>query len=37
MAWQMVGVVLTTAVIGLVHLLDRRAAPVVSPSPGEDA
>jgi hypothetical protein len=27
MAWQMVGIVLTTAVIGLVLLLDRRARP----------
>ena len=27
MAWQMAGVVLTTAVIGLVLVLDRRARP----------
>ena len=37
MTWQMAGVVLTTAVIGLVLVLDRRAAPVASPPPGEDA
>jgi hypothetical protein len=36
MTWQMAGIVLTTAVIGLVLVLDRRAAPVASPPPGED-
>jgi hypothetical protein len=37
MAWQMAGVVLTTVVIGLVLLLDRRAEPVASPPPmGEE-
>jgi hypothetical protein len=33
MAWQMAGVVLTTAVIGLVLLLDRRAEALAPPPP----
>ncbi|HEY1908495.1 MAG TPA: DUF3311 domain-containing protein [Myxococcaceae bacterium] len=37
MAWQMVGVALTTAVIGLVLVLDRRAEPAAAPPPtGEE-
>jgi hypothetical protein len=33
MAWQMAGVVLTTAVVGLVLVLDRRAGPMIAPPP----
>jgi hypothetical protein len=36
MAWQMAGVVLTTAVIGLVLVLDRRAQPVAPPPTDEE-
>jgi len=36
MAWQMAGVVLTTAVIGLVLLLDRRAGPLTTAPTGEE-
>jgi hypothetical protein len=33
MVWQMAGVVLTTAVIGLVLVLDRRAGSIAAPPP----
>jgi len=36
MVWQMAGVVLTTAVIGLVLLLDRRAGPFTTAPTGEE-
>ena len=36
MAWQMAGVALTTAVIGLVLVLSRRAEPDAPPPAGEE-
>ena len=36
MAWLMAGIVLTTAVIGLVLVLDRRAEAVAPTTAGEE-